>query len=77
MVTAKGDNNLPVILHSRRSDGFSFGYWLIMPFFSAFGNGIVSVIGLWNLRLRGSTVTMGLHATRFPNSLAITSGLMG
>lgn len=68
---------LPVMLHSRRSEGFSFGYWLIIPFCAAFGTGIVNVIGLWNLRLRGSTVTIGLHATRFPNSFEMISGLIG
>ena len=34
---------------------------------------MVKVIGLWNFRLRGSTVTMGDTATRFPNSLATKS----
>ena len=71
------EHSSPVILHSSRSDGFSLGYWFIIPFCAAFGTGIVRVMGLWNLRRRGSTVTMGLQATRLPNILEMRSGLTG
>jgi len=42
-------------------------YWFNMPFWAARGSGIVSVIGRWNFRRRGSIVTIGLTATRFPS----------
>ena len=42
-------------------------YWFNMPFWAARGSGIVSVIGRWNLRRRGSMVTIGLTATRLPS----------
>ena len=71
------EDNSPVMLQSRRSVGFSFAYWLIIPFCAAFGTGMVNVIGLWNLRLRGSTVTIGLQATRLPNILEMSSGPTG
>lgn len=48
-----------------------------MPLFAAVGTGIVRVIGLWNLRLRGSTVTIGETATLLPNSFDTTSGATG
>lgn len=44
-----------------------------MPLLAACGTGIVRVIGLWNLRRRGSTVTIGETATRFPNSFVTSS----
>jgi len=56
-----------MMLQSSRSVGASPPYWLSMPFWAAIGTGIVKVIGLWNLRRRGSTVTIGLTATRLPN----------
>lgn len=68
---------VPVIEHSSRRVGVSPEYWLIMPFEAATGTGIVRVIGLWNFLLRGSTVTMGDTATRFPSSLAVSSVGMG
>lgn len=34
-------------------------------------------MGLWNFRLLGSTVTIGDTATRFPNSLAVSSDGIG
>jgi hypothetical protein len=64
---------IPVILHSSLSVGASPEYWLIMPLLAACGTGIVRVIGLWNLRRRGSTVTIGETATRFPSSFATSS----
>lgn len=48
-----------------------------MPLFAAVGTGIVRVMGLWNLRLRGSTVTIGETATLLPNSFDTTSGATG
>lgn len=65
--------NLPVILHKSLNVGASPEYWLIMPLLAACGTGIVNVIGLWNLRLLGSTVTMGDTATLLPRSLAASS----
>lgn len=44
---------------------------------AAWGTGMVNVIGLWNLRRRGSTVTIGLTATRLPNILATNSEAIG
>lgn len=38
---------------------------------------MVNVIGLWNFRLLGSTVTIGLTATRFPNILVTNSDAIG
>ena len=71
---ARGANNsLPVIEHSSRRVGVSPEYWLIMPFEAATGTGMVSVIGLWNFLLRGSTVTIGDTATRFPSNFAVSS----
>lgn len=67
----------PVILHNSLRVGASPLYWLIMPLFAAVGTGIVRVIGLWNLRLRGSTVTIGETATLLPNSFDTTSGATG
>ena len=68
---------LPVIEHKRRSVGVSPWYWLIIPFPAATGTGMVNVIGLWNLRLRGSMVTIGDTATRLPSSFAVSSEGMG
>lgn len=69
---------LPVMLQSRRKVGASCPpYWLSMPFCEALGTGMVRVMGLWNLRRLGSTVTMGLTATRLPSILDTSSGWMG
>ena len=73
---AKLNLRLPVILHSRRNVGASCPYWLIIPFL-AWGRGMVSVIGLWNFRRRGSTVTIGETATRLPSILDTSSWLIG
>ena len=74
----KNDNlRLPVILQSSRRVGASPPYWLSMPFCEAFGTGMVNVMGLWNLRRRGSTVTIGLTATRLPSILETSSGGTG
>ena len=48
-----------------------------MPLPAAVGTGMVSVMGLWNFRRRGSTVTIGDTATRLPRSLAVNSGGIG
>ena len=69
--------DIPVMLHNNLRVGVSPPYWFIMPFCEALGTGMVSVIGLWNLRRRGSTVTMGLTATRLPNILDTSSGCTG
>jgi hypothetical protein len=68
---------LPVILHKRRSVGASPVYWLIIPRVAAWGTGMVSVIGLWNLRRRGSIVQMGDTATLLPNILVTRSDGIG
>lgn len=70
-------NYSPEMLYRTRSVGASFPYWLIMPFWAALGTGMVSTMFLWNLRRLGSTVTMGLTATRFPRSLETMSGEIG
>ena len=64
----------PIILQSSLSVGASLlapvappPYWFNMPFCTARGSGIVSVIGRWNFRRRGSIVTIGLTATRLPS----------
>ena len=62
-----------MIEHSSRRVGVSPEYWLIMPLEAATGTGMVRVIGLWNLRRRGSTVTIGDTATRLPSNLAVSS----
>lgn len=69
----KPDFVLPVILHKRRNVGASPEYWLIIPRVAACGTGMVNVIGLWNLRLRGSIVQMGDTATRLPNNFVTNS----
>lgn len=48
-----------------------------MPLLAACGTGIVNIIGLWNFRRRGSTVTIGDTATRLPSSLATNSAGIG
>lgn len=68
---------LPVMLQSSLSVGASPEYWLIMPLLAACGTGIVNTIGLWNFRRRGSTVTIGETATRFPSSFATSSAGIG
>lgn len=68
---------LPVIEQSSRSVGALPEYWLIIPWLCARGAGMLSVIALWNLRRRGSTVTMGDTATPRPSSLAVSSGSIG
>ena len=72
-VEVLGAATVPVIEHSRRRVGVSPLYWFIMPLEAATGTGMVSVIGLWNFLLRGSTVTIGETATRLPSSLAVSS----
>lgn len=67
----------PVMLQSNRNVGASPEYWLIIPLLAACGTGIVNVMGLWNLRRLGSTVTIGETATRLPSSLATKSAGMG
>lgn len=57
--------------------GASPEYWLIIPLLAAVGTGIVRVIGLWNFRLLGSTVTIGETATLLPSSLDTISGATG
>jgi len=64
----------PVIEQSRRRVGVSPEYWLIIPLLAATGTGMVRVIGLWNFRLLGSTVTIGETATRFPRSWQSVQG---
>ena len=68
---------LPVMEHSSLRVGVSPWYWLIIPLPAATGTGMVREIGLWNLRLRGSMVTIGDTATLLPSSLAVSSGDMG
>lgn len=63
--------------HSSRSVGVLPEYWFIMPWLWAFGAGILKVIALWNLRRRGSTVTIGETATPRPKSFAVKSGSTG
>ena len=65
------------MLQRRRSVGVSPEYWLIIPRAAACGTGIVRVMGLWNLRRRGSTVTIGETATRLPSSFTTNSGWIG
>jgi len=65
------------MLQRSRNVGASPEYWLIMPLLAAWGTGIVRVIGLWNLRLRGSTVTIGDTATRLPSNFAASSADIG
>lgn len=48
-----------------------------MPWLCAFGAGILNVMALWNLRRRGSTVTIGDTATPRPSNFAVRSGSMG
>ena len=69
--------DLPAMLYMTRRVGASFSYWLIMPFWAALGTGMVSVMAVWNRRRRGSRVTIGLTATRFPRSLDTSSGETG
>ena len=69
--------SIPVIEHKSLKVGVSPLYWLIIPLPAAWGTGIVKVIGLWNFRLRGSTVTIGETATLLPSSLAVSSGGIG
>lgn len=69
--------HLPAMLYMTRRVGASFSYWLIMPFWAALGTGMVTVMAVWNRRRRGSKVTMGLTATRFPSSLDTRSGEIG
>lgn len=57
--------------------GASPEYWFIIPLLAACGTGIVSVIGLWNLRLLGSTVTIGDTPTRLPSSFETSSPGIG
>lgn len=47
---------------------------LWVPFGGGRGSGIVTVIGLWNLRLRGSRVTTGEKAALLPTILLTTYG---
>ena len=68
---------LPVIEQRSLRVGVSPWYWLIIPLPAATGTGMVRLIGLWNLRLRGSMVTIGDTATLLPSSLAVSSGEMG
>lgn len=65
------------MLHNNLKVGASPLYWLSMPLDAAWGTGMVKTIGLWNLRRRGSTVTIGLTATRLPNILATNSAGIG
>ena len=69
--------NSPVMLQRSLNVGASPEYWLIMPLLAACGTGIVRVMGLWNFRLRGSTVTIGDTATRLPSNLAASSAAIG
>lgn len=69
--------DIPVIEHNNLRVGVSPLYWLIMPLPAACGTGMVSVIGLWNFRRRGSTVTIGETATLLPRSFAVNSGGIG
>lgn len=64
---------LPVIEQRRRKVGASPLYWLIIPRVAACGTGMVRVMGLWNFRRRGSTVTMGETATRLPSNFVTNS----
>jgi len=76
-------SDLPMMLQSSRNVGASPvapvtpPYWFNMPFWAARGSGIVSVIGRWNLRRRGSMVTIGLTATRLPSILVTRLGGTG
>lgn len=65
------------MLHRSLRVGASPEYWLIMPLLAACGTGMVKVMGLWNFRRRGSTVTMGDTATRLPSSFATSSAGIG
>lgn len=68
---------VPVMEHNSRRVGALPEYWLIMPWLWARGAGMLSVMALWNLRRRGSTVTTGDTATPRPNILAVRSGSIG
>lgn len=69
--------NIPVMEQRSRSVGAFPEYWFIIPWLWALGAGILSVIALWNLRRRGSTVTIGETATPRPRSFAVSSGSIG
>ena len=77
------DSHLPMMLQSSLKVGASpatpasLPYWFNMPFCAARGSGIVSVIGRWNLRRRGSIVMIGLTATRLPSILDTRFGGTG
>lgn len=63
---------LPVMLQRRRRHGAESPLW---PSADLGGTGMVIVIGLWNFRLLGSTVTIGLKVALFPSTdLARSSG---
>ena len=77
------DSHLPMMLQSSLKVGASpatpasLPYWFNMPFCAARGSGIVSVIGRWNLRRRGSIVMIGLTATRLQSILDTRFGGTG
>lgn len=67
----------PVILQSRRKVGVSPPKPLRTGSELLLGTGMVMVMGLWNFRLRGSRVTMGLKEALFPRVFLTTSTLTG
>lgn len=67
-----------MILQSRRRVGVSPPNTLAVPsLVELLGTGIVMVIGLWNFRLLGSKVTMGLNVALLPRILFTRSTLIG
>lgn len=67
----------PVILHSKRSVGVSPPKPLYIGSVEVLGTGMVIVMGLWNFRLRGSRVTIGLNVALFPKNFLTRSTFTG
>ena len=61
---------IPVMLQSSRR---LLALYLVAADWSSHGNGRVTVIGWWNLRRRGSIVTIGPTKTPGPSTLATSS----
>ena len=68
----------PVILQSSRKVGVPVPGFVLPPLSGDLdGRGIVIDIGWWNLRCRGSIVTMGLTDTRSPRTFVTSSSSIG
>jgi len=66
-------SHIPVMLHSSRR----VGVLLVPSLDGLLGTGMVMVMGLWNLRLLGSNVTIGLNVALLPRIFLTRSSLMG